>query len=97
MDALNQAQLRSRSPRQFYDKAKFIGATVGPQGRIWQHEIISSTTLLFWWNSNYFVARLSVLISFPLCFAAMSAVEKKTSGISVLRVSPFQTSCRRKI
>ena len=47
MDALNQAQLRSRSPRQFYDEAKFIGATVGPQGRIWQHVINSSTTLLF--------------------------------------------------
>ena len=36
MDALNQARLRSRLVRQFYDEAKFIGATIGPGG-IWGH------------------------------------------------------------
>ena len=36
MDALNQARLRSRLVRQFYDEAKFIGATIGPGG-IWEH------------------------------------------------------------
>ena len=42
--------------------------------------------------------RLSALISFPLCFAAMSAAGKKTSGISCfVRTPPFQTFSRRAI
>ena len=40
-------------------------------------------------NSNYFVGRLSGLISFPLCFAAMSAAGQKTSGISCFVGFPF--------